>query len=172
MGGSNAQVYILTELITGGELHGAIREIPTVLSRHFSVQASHEDLFLWHIIKHDITFKSNNMLFQGSDSRSRHEQLIKMSQNHEDFYKITGFSTAFCLARVQAQFYTGCLIIVLEVRSAPLEPTSRFEWYLSHILEHNGVDTFPTKPSANPVCGTLGRRISKICFLKYCLSLF
>ncbi|CAE7598196.1 Pkg21D, partial [Symbiodinium necroappetens] len=26
-------VYILTELITGGELHGAIREIPTVLSR-------------------------------------------------------------------------------------------------------------------------------------------
>lgn len=27
------QVYILTELITGGELHGAIREIPTVLSR-------------------------------------------------------------------------------------------------------------------------------------------
>ena len=28
-----AQVYILTELITGGELHGAIREIPTVLSR-------------------------------------------------------------------------------------------------------------------------------------------
>ncbi|OLQ01548.1 cAMP-dependent protein kinase catalytic subunit [Symbiodinium microadriaticum] len=27
------EVYILTELITGGELHGAIREIPTVLSR-------------------------------------------------------------------------------------------------------------------------------------------
>ena len=27
------KVYILTELITGGELHGAIREIPTVLSR-------------------------------------------------------------------------------------------------------------------------------------------
>ncbi|CAJ1416269.1 unnamed protein product [Effrenium voratum] len=26
-------VYILTELITGGELHGAIRDIPTVLSR-------------------------------------------------------------------------------------------------------------------------------------------
>merc|ERR1719346_486657 len=26
-------VYILTELITGGELHGAIRQIPTVLSR-------------------------------------------------------------------------------------------------------------------------------------------
>ena len=29
----SVEVYILTELITGGELHGAIREIPTVLSR-------------------------------------------------------------------------------------------------------------------------------------------
>lgn len=30
---TDRSVYILTELITGGELHGAIREIPTVLSR-------------------------------------------------------------------------------------------------------------------------------------------
>ncbi|CAK8993225.1 cGMP-dependent protein kinase [Durusdinium trenchii] len=30
---THKSVYILTELITGGELHGAIREIPTVLSR-------------------------------------------------------------------------------------------------------------------------------------------
>ncbi|CAJ1351647.1 unnamed protein product [Effrenium voratum] len=30
---TKTSVYILTELITGGELHGAIREIPTVLSR-------------------------------------------------------------------------------------------------------------------------------------------
>jgi len=30
---TSKSVYILTELITGGELHGAIREIPTVLSR-------------------------------------------------------------------------------------------------------------------------------------------
>merc|ERR1719379_2258149 len=29
---TSSSVYMLTELITGGELHGAIRQIPTVLS--------------------------------------------------------------------------------------------------------------------------------------------
>merc|ERR1712032_487641 len=33
MGETVRSVYILTELITGGELHGAIRQIPTALSR-------------------------------------------------------------------------------------------------------------------------------------------
>ena len=60
-------VYILTELITGGELHAAIRTIPTVLSRaQVTSSAQARCYLLWSLCTTGTSFLS------GSEARERY----------------------------------------------------------------------------------------------------